>query len=79
MKNRTREMWGELRVKNGRFFCWHSWEVCGEVGEFWDLCIYAKIPARCGKCGKEKDVSNTYIDEVPDHLINKSIQYPLPW
>ena len=53
MKNRRRNR--EFR-KNGKFFCWHNWEACGEVGPNWDLSIGAYVPCKCLKCDQRADI-----------------------
>jgi len=70
MKNRMLEPY-----KNGKFFCWHKWEVAGDVGPAWDLRVGLKIVCRCKKCGKLKSISNRLIKEVPDNKINHNIEY----
>ena len=74
MKNRILEA-KRNKTKNGKFFCWHDWEVVGEVGGNWDLCISAKLPCKCKKCDKYQEVSGRYIEEVPDRLVNNRIEY----
>lgn len=73
MKNRTL---GKF-IKNGKFFCRHNWKIYGQVGRYWDLTLNIKVPARCNKCGKEKQVNNFLIKEIPDHLISDLITYQL--
>jgi hypothetical protein len=70
MKNRMLEPY-----KNGKFFCWHDWEVAEDVGIDWDLRIGIKIVCKCKKCGKLKSIRSYLIKEVPDDKINHNIRY----
>jgi len=71
MKNRTHE----LPYKNGKFFCWHKWEVDEDVGPLWDLATFVKIRCKCEKCGKVKYRRTGLINEVPDHKVKSDITY----
>lgn len=48
---------------NGRFWCFHSWEPYGKVPENWDTAYLAKVPAKCIKCRKIKNVSSLKFKE----------------
>lgn len=72
MKNR---MPTRRRKKNGKFFCRHHWEVIEEVGPDWDIIHGVKVVCRCSKCGKVQGRPNYSIKEIPDEMINRSIQY----
>lgn len=56
-ENRCLQSW----PKNGKFFCWHNWKVCGEVGPDWDITVGSRIPCCCTKCGKYKEVPSNGI------------------
>lgn len=71
MKNRILES----EKKNGKFFCWHKWEVDEPVGPDWDITLGLKILCRCTKCGRRSRVYSMYIEEVPDHLVQANIVY----
>lgn len=71
MKNRTKEP----AKKNGRFWCFHKWAVAEEVGPDWDLRVGVKVSCMCTRCEKVRRIPNSFINEVPDHLINPAIRY----
>ena len=70
MKNRR---W--KRTKNGKFFCFHKWQINTDVGPDWDLTVGLRLLCKCMKCGKLKEVNNYLIGYVPIFRIKQEIKY----
>lgn len=62
------------RAPNGKIFCIHNWRPNGKVGPDWDNPLHY-VPVKCSKCDKVTEIRSTHIDEWPDELIDKCIQY----
>ena len=80
VKNRTidKRKWSEVFSDWWEVItCGHEYKVDETVGHNWDICTGVHIRHKCEKCGKIKNIRNSWVSEVPDDKIDESIKYHL--